>query len=71
MQFDGEIQVLYQVTIISNKKGSGKDLAVQAGDILDVITNLDNDKLICRNKEGKCESADVYLSITTSEQMTK
>lgn len=55
MQFDGEIQVLYQVTVISNKKGSGKDLTVQAGDILDVISNLDNDKLICRNKEGKCE----------------
>ncbi|XP_060791931.1 FYN-binding protein 1 isoform X2 [Neoarius graeffei] len=52
-KFDGEIQVLYQVTVISNKKGSGKDLTVQAGDILDVISNLDNDKLICRNKEGK------------------
>ncbi|KAF5903715.1 FYN-binding protein 1 isoform X3, partial [Clarias magur] len=52
-KFDGEIKVLYQVTIISNKKGSGKDLAVQAGDVLDVISNSDNDKLICRNKEGK------------------
>lgn len=55
LQFDGEIQVLYQVTVISNKKGSGKDLAVQARDILDVIHSLDNDKLICRNKDGKCE----------------
>ncbi|KAM9450824.1 uncharacterized protein fyb1b isoform 2-T2 [Clarias gariepinus] len=52
-KFDGEIKVLYQVTIINNKKGSGKELAVQAGDILDVISNSDNDKLICRNKEGK------------------
>ncbi|XP_053504116.1 FYN-binding protein 1 isoform X3 [Ictalurus furcatus] len=52
-KFDGEIKVLYQATVIGNKKGSGKDLAVQAGDILDVISNLDNDKLICRNKEGK------------------
>lgn len=55
LQFDGEIKVLYQVTVISNKKGSGKDLAVQAGDTLDVISNLDSDKLICRNKEGRCE----------------
>ncbi|XP_060746549.1 FYN-binding protein 1 isoform X2 [Tachysurus vachellii] len=52
-KFEGEIQVLYQVTVIANKKGSGKDLAVQAGDTLDVISNLDNDKLICRNKDGK------------------
>ncbi|XP_026797125.2 FYN-binding protein 1 isoform X2 [Pangasianodon hypophthalmus] len=52
-KFDGEIQVLYQVTVIGNKKGSGKDLTVQAGETLDVISNSDNDKLICRNKEGK------------------
>ncbi|XP_046723823.1 FYN-binding protein 1 isoform X2 [Silurus meridionalis] len=52
-KFDGEIQVMYQVTIINNKKGSGKDLTVQAGEILDVISNSDNDKLICRNKDGK------------------
>ncbi|XP_026995690.1 FYN-binding protein 1 isoform X1 [Tachysurus fulvidraco] len=52
-KFEGEIQVLYQVTVIANKKGSGKDLAVQAGDTLDVISNVDNDKLICRNKDGK------------------
>ncbi|TSX03308.1 FYN-binding protein 1 [Bagarius yarrelli] len=52
-KFEGEIQVLYQVTVIANKKGSGKDLTVQIGDTLDVISNSDNDKLICRNKEGK------------------
>ncbi|KAG7321025.1 hypothetical protein KOW79_015440 [Hemibagrus wyckioides] len=52
-KFEGEIQVLYQVTVIANKKGSGKDLTVQAGDTLDVISNVDSDKLICRNKDGK------------------
>ncbi|KAK3555412.1 hypothetical protein QTP86_015700 [Hemibagrus guttatus] len=52
-KFEGEIQVLYQVTVIANKKGSGKDLTVQAGETLDVISNVDSDKLICRNKDGK------------------
>ncbi|XP_072518783.1 FYN-binding protein 1 isoform X4 [Salminus brasiliensis] len=52
-KFDGEIQVLYQVTAACSKKASGKDLAVQAGEILDVISKPEPDKLICRNKEGK------------------
>ncbi|KAL6469745.1 hypothetical protein MHYP_G00208640 [Metynnis hypsauchen] len=52
-KFEGEIQVLYQVTVALSKKGSGKDLAVQAGEVLDVIHKPEHDKLICRNKEGK------------------
>ncbi|XP_076836738.1 FYN-binding protein 1 isoform X3 [Brachyhypopomus gauderio] len=52
-KFEGEIKVLYQVTVKSNKKASGKDLSVQAGEVLDVISNADQDKLICRTKEGK------------------
>ncbi|XP_026855195.2 FYN-binding protein 1 isoform X3 [Electrophorus electricus] len=52
-KFEGEIKVLYQVTVKSGKKGSGKDLSVQAGEVLDVINKADHDKLICRNKEGK------------------
>ncbi|XP_067279693.1 FYN-binding protein 1 isoform X2 [Pseudorasbora parva] len=52
-KYDGEIQVLYQATIATSKKGSGKDLAVQAGETVDVISKSDPDKFICRNKEGK------------------
>ncbi|KAI4879670.1 hypothetical protein NFI96_032002, partial [Prochilodus magdalenae] len=52
-KFEGEIQVQYQVTAACSKKASGKDLAVQAGEVLDVISKPEHDKLICRNKEGK------------------
>uniref|UniRef100_A0A671QXG8 FYN binding protein b n=1 Tax=Sinocyclocheilus anshuiensis TaxID=1608454 RepID=A0A671QXG8_9TELE len=52
-QYDGEIQVLHQATIATSKKGSGKDLTVQAGETVDVISKSDPDKFICRNKEGK------------------
>lgn len=55
LQYDGEIQVLHQITIVSSKKGSGKDLSVQAGETVDVISKSDLDKFICRNKEGKCK----------------
>lgn len=47
--------MLYQVTVEGTKKAGGKDLAVQAGEVLDVISKVEHDKLICRNKEGKCE----------------
>lgn len=52
-RYDGEIQVLHQATIATSKKGSGKDLTVQAGETVDVISKSDPDKFICRNKEGK------------------
>ncbi|XP_065142837.1 FYN-binding protein 1 isoform X3 [Paramisgurnus dabryanus] len=52
-KYDGEIQVLQQATIAISKKGGGKDLAVQAGETVDVINKSDPDKYICRNKEGK------------------
>ncbi len=57
-QYDGEIQVLYQVTIIqtlNNKKWGGKDLPVKAGEKLDVIVKAVDNKLICRNEDGKSE----------------
>uniref|UniRef100_A0AAR2JRD6 SH3 domain-containing protein n=1 Tax=Pygocentrus nattereri TaxID=42514 RepID=A0AAR2JRD6_PYGNA len=62
-KFEGEIQVLYQVTAALSKKGSGKELAVQGGEVLDVIHKPEHDKLICRNKEGKCEDIDIYDDI--------
>ncbi|XP_058613267.1 FYN-binding protein 1 isoform X3 [Onychostoma macrolepis] len=52
-KYDGEIQVLHQATIATSKKGSGKDLTVQAGETVDVISKSDPDKFICRNKEGR------------------
>ncbi|XP_022617928.1 FYN-binding protein 1 isoform X1 [Seriola dumerili] len=55
-KYDGEIQVLYQVNIVhtlTNKKWSGKELAVKAGEKLDVIVKAVDNKLICRNEDGK------------------
>uniref|UniRef100_UPI0037E7C536 FYN-binding protein 1 isoform X2 n=1 Tax=Semicossyphus pulcher TaxID=241346 RepID=UPI0037E7C536 len=55
-KYEGEIQVLYQVNIIptlNNKKWGGKDLQVKAGEKLDVIVKAVDNKLICRNEEGK------------------
>ncbi|XP_010734906.3 FYN-binding protein 1 isoform X2 [Larimichthys crocea] len=55
-KYEGEIQVLYQVDIIptlNNKKWSGKELPVKAGEKLDVIVKAADNKLICRNEEGK------------------
>ncbi|KAK1788351.1 hypothetical protein P4O66_016796 [Electrophorus voltai] len=66
-KFEGEIKVLYQVTVKSGKKGSGKDLSVQAGEVLDVINKADHDKLICRNKEGKCEYYFGYVSTSNTQ----
>ncbi|XP_073333878.1 FYN-binding protein 1 isoform X2 [Pagrus major] len=55
-KYDGEIQTLYQVTIVptlTNKKWSGKELPVKAGETLDVIVKAVDNKLVCRNEEGK------------------
>lgn len=57
-QYEGEIRVLYQVTVIptlTNKKWASKELAVKAGEKLDVIAKAKDDRLICRGEEGKCE----------------
>ncbi|KAJ8338768.1 hypothetical protein SKAU_G00355540 [Synaphobranchus kaupii] len=75
-KFDGEIQVLYQVTIIStltNKKWGSKDLPLRPGETVDVIVKPTDNKLIGRNEEGKigyvstsniaAEDADIYDDI--------
>ncbi|KAM6986379.1 FYN-binding protein 1 [Aplochiton taeniatus] len=57
-KFDGEIKVLYPVTVVpslTNKKWSGKDLPIRAGETLDVIAKSTDNRLICRNDEGKCK----------------
>ncbi|XP_041753802.2 FYN-binding protein 1 isoform X2 [Coregonus clupeaformis] len=73
---DREIQVLYQVTIVStlaNKKWSSKDLPLRPGETVDVIVKPVDNKLICRNEEGKfgyvltshivVEDSDIYDDI--------
>ncbi|KAJ8287295.1 hypothetical protein GJAV_G00049940 [Gymnothorax javanicus] len=75
-KYDGEIQVLYRVTIVStltNKKWAGKDLALRPGETIDVIVKPTDNKLIGRNEEGKfgyvstshivAEDADIYDDI--------
>ncbi|XP_059214187.1 FYN-binding protein 1 isoform X2 [Centropristis striata] len=55
-KYDKEIVVLEQVTIaptLTNKKWSVKELPVKAGETLDVIVKAVDNKLICRNEEGK------------------
>ncbi|CAN9504936.1 unnamed protein product [Ophioblennius macclurei] len=55
-KYDGEIQALYQVTIahsLSNKRWGHKELSIKAGDKLDVIVKAVDNKLICRNEDGK------------------
>uniref|UniRef100_A0A3B4BLY9 Helically-extended SH3 domain-containing protein n=1 Tax=Periophthalmus magnuspinnatus TaxID=409849 RepID=A0A3B4BLY9_9GOBI len=70
-KYEGEITVLDQVTIIpnlTNKKWSSKELPLKAGEKLDVIVKAIDNKLICRNEDGKCESCarndgDIYDDI--------
>lgn len=55
-KYEGEIKVLHQVSIIpnvTNKKWSGKDLPLKAGEKLDVIVQAVDNKFICRNEDGK------------------
>ncbi|XP_077593180.1 FYN-binding protein 1-like [Stigmatopora nigra] len=55
-KFDGDIRVLYRVTVspaLTHKKWGGKELALKAGEKLDVIIKGADDKIICRNEEGK------------------
>lgn len=56
-QFEGPIQVLYCMMVDPNaniKKGSGKDLTVVKGEILEVIQQTNEKKVLCRNDQGKC-----------------
>ncbi|XP_039636815.1 FYN-binding protein 1 isoform X2 [Perca fluviatilis] len=55
-KYEGGIKVLYQVTIaptLTNKKWGVKELPIKAGETLDVIVKAVDNKLICRNEEGK------------------
>ncbi|XP_014017280.1 FYN-binding protein 1 [Salmo salar] len=55
-RFEGEIQVLYDVTIdptLDSKKWGNKDLQLKPGEVIDVIVKPTNGKLIGRNRDGK------------------
>ncbi|XP_060617400.2 FYN-binding protein 1 isoform X1 [Anolis sagrei] len=55
-KFEGDIRVLYSTTISrapSLKKRGSKDLPVRPGESVDVIKNVDDTKVLCRNEEGK------------------
>lgn len=63
-QFEGEIQVLYDVTIdptLDSKKWGNKDLQLKPGEVIDVIVKPTNGKLIGRNRDGKCKLASVVM----------
>ncbi|XP_048114962.1 FYN-binding protein 1 isoform X1 [Alosa alosa] len=75
-KFEGDINTLYQVSILpslSCKKWGGKDLPLTPGETLDVIIKAQDNKLVCRNSEGKfgyvsvshivVEDADIYDDI--------
>ncbi|XP_007233193.2 FYN-binding protein 1 isoform X1 [Astyanax mexicanus] len=55
-KFDGPIKVLCCMMVDPNaniKKGSGKDLPVSRGEILDVIQQTNEKRVLCRNLQGK------------------
>ncbi|CAI5787647.1 FYN-binding protein 1 isoform X1 [Podarcis lilfordi] len=55
-KYEGDIRVLYTTTISrapSAKKKGSKDLQVKPGDSVEVIKNVDDTKVLCRNEEGK------------------
>ncbi|KAJ7335037.1 hypothetical protein JRQ81_012978 [Phrynocephalus forsythii] len=55
-KYEGDIEVLYTTTIFrapSSKKRGSKDLPVKPGELVDVIKNVDETRVLCRNEEGK------------------
>ncbi|XP_063151799.1 FYN-binding protein 1, partial [Candoia aspera] len=75
-KYEGDIQVLYTITISrapSPKKRGSKDLQVKPGELVEVIKNVDDTKVLCRNEEGKygyvqrsciaCEDEEIYDDI--------
>ncbi|XP_032069603.1 FYN-binding protein 1 isoform X2 [Thamnophis elegans] len=55
-KYEGDIRVLYTTTISnapSLKKRGSKDLQVKPGELVEVIQDVDETKVLCRNEEGK------------------
>lgn len=71
-QFEGPIRVLYTMMVDPNaslKKAGSKDLPVVRGEILDVIQETSKKQLLCRNKQGKCESRTTCWTTYASEAL--
>ena len=59
--------MLYSVTIsatLTNKKWGNKDLPLKPEEKIDVIQEAGDDKLIGRNREGKCKLLALQLFYT-------
>ncbi|XP_030075445.1 PML-RARA-regulated adapter molecule 1 isoform X2 [Microcaecilia unicolor] len=55
-KFEGQIMVVTRMMVTPSagvKKGGGKDLPFKKGEILDVIQLSNQEKIICRNTQGK------------------
>ncbi|KAM3848094.1 FYN-binding protein 1 [Vipera latastei] len=55
-KYEGDIRVLYTATISkasSPKKKGSKDLQVKPGELVEIIQNVDDTKVLCRNEERK------------------
>ncbi|NXP75364.1 PRAM protein, partial [Ramphastos sulfuratus] len=58
-KFEGSINVLTQMMVdpaVVEKRGGGKNLPVRRGEILDVIQFTNEEQLLCRNSQRRCES---------------
>ncbi|NXR14204.1 PRAM protein, partial [Semnornis frantzii] len=58
-KFEGSINVLTQMMVdpaVVEKRGGGKSLPVRRGEILDVIQFTNEEQLLCRNSQRRCES---------------
>ncbi|XP_070599517.1 FYN-binding protein 1 isoform X2 [Erythrolamprus reginae] len=55
-KYEGDIRVLYSTTVSNApplKKRGSKDLQVKPGELVEVIQDVDDTKVLCRNEEGK------------------
>ncbi|XP_034296669.1 FYN-binding protein 1 isoform X1 [Pantherophis guttatus] len=55
-KYEGDIRVLYTTAISkapTPKKRGSKDLQVKPGELVEVIQDVDDTKVLCRNEEGK------------------
>ncbi|XP_048832329.1 FYN-binding protein 1 [Brienomyrus brachyistius] len=81
-KFEGPVQVKYKMMVdpnTSTKKGSGKDLTLNPGEILEVIQFVNDRKALCRNGQGKYgfvprgillqEEGDIYDDVDSNKDV--
>ncbi|KAM8939316.1 FYN-binding protein 1-like [Pelodytes ibericus] len=55
-KIEGDIKVLTRMMVVpsaGNKRGGGKELPISKGEILEVIQFTNQEKILCRNSDGK------------------